>query len=76
MKKGYVNNSMPETYKLYVPRRIVYEKNIELHDHQRNLKCLVSKIVDIGKKFDKKVKLILKPNRSKIHSRGSLFLNT
>lgn len=56
VKHGYVNHSKPKTFHLRncISRRQVYEKNIILHDHLRNIAHLGNSLRNINKVYEKR----------------------
>jgi hypothetical protein len=64
MKHGYVNHSAPKTYHLKnsIGKQQVFEKNVILHDHLRNINHLAKSLTDMEKKYDKKFDQIKNTN--------------
>lgn len=60
LKHGYVDHSRPKTFHLKnsISKRVVYEKNIILHDHMRNIAHLGNSIKLISKISEKKIENI------------------
>lgn len=56
LKHGYVNHSAPKTLNLKntISKQLVYEKNVILHDHMRNINHLAKSLTDMEKNYDKK----------------------
>jgi len=60
LKHGYVNHSEPKTFHLRnsISKRLVFEKNIILHDHMRNISHLGNSLKMIGKNSEKRIETI------------------
>lgn len=60
MKHGYVNHSKPKTFHLRnsISKQLIFEKNIILHDHLRNIAHLDKSLKMISKKSEKKIESI------------------
>ena len=60
LKHGYVNHSEPNTFHLRnsISKKLVFEKNIILHDHMRNITHLEKSLESINKNSEKRIETI------------------
>lgn len=81
MKHGYVNHSKPKTFHLRnsISKQLIFEKNIILHDHLRNITHLDKSLKMISKKSEKNIESIKNlgsnNNNNNISSNKSILLN-
>ena len=78
LRHGYVNHSEPKTFHLRnsISKRVVFEKNIILHDHMRNITHLGNSLRMISKHSEKRIETIktmgTNPNNLSSASKKSL----
>lgn len=67
LKHGYVNHTAPKTLNLKntISKKLVYEKNIVLHDHLRNINHLAKSLTDMEKNYDKRFNKVRNGNNNK-----------